>query len=105
MAKYFGLITYVTQAETTPGVWENVSNSQPMRGDIIRKGASSQNGDKINSDVSLNHRVSLVADAYALGNYHDIKHISIDGREWEVTSIEVQRPRIIVTVGGLWNGN
>lgn len=103
MAKFAGLVTYVTQAETTPGVWTDVVNSYPMKGDILRKGAVNQNDGKVNSNVSLNHRVSLVADAYALGNYHDIKHIEMDGRKWEVTSIEVQRPRIIVSLGGLWN--
>lgn len=105
MAKFAGLVTYVVTKETVPGVWAEVAESVTMRGDIIRKGAVVQNGDKVNDDVVLNHRVSLVADDYALGNYQDIKRIQIDGREWNINNIEVQRPRIIVTVGGLWNGN
>lgn len=105
MARYSGLVTYVTQAETVPGVWTDSVNSYFMRGDILRMSASIQNDNIINSNVALNHRVSLVADEYALGNYHDIKYIDFNGRNWAVTSIEVQRPRIIVTLGGLWNGN
>lgn len=105
MTRYAGLVTYITQVETVPGVWTDSVNSNFMRGDVLRLGASVQNGDKVNNDVTLNHRVSLVADEYALGNYHDIKYIEIDGREWRVDSIEVQHPRIIVTLGGLWNGN
>lgn len=108
MAKYAGLVGYVTQEEKVPGVWSTVADPKPMRGDIIRASASSQNdgrlsSDKINKDVTLNHRVSLVGDAYAFGNYYNIKWIEIDGAKWEVSSVELQRPRLIVTVGGLWN--
>jgi len=103
MAKFAGLVGYVTQEETVPGVWSPVENPKMMKGDVIRQSSSSQNGDKVNSDVSLNHRVSLVGDAYAFGNYYNIKWISIDGRKWEVDSVEIQRPRIIVSLGGPYN--
>jgi hypothetical protein len=103
MAKFAGLVGYVTQEETVPGVWSPVENPKMMKGDVIRQSSSSQNGDKVNSDVSLNHRVSLVGDAYAFGNYYNIKWIDIDGRKWEVDSVEIQRPRIIVSLGGPYN--
>lgn len=104
MAKFAGLVTYVTQVESRPGIWTDESISRLMRGDMLRKGSVGQNDDKVNSDISLNHRVSLVGDEYALNNYYDIKHIQLNGREWEVTSVEVQHPRLILTIGGLWNG-
>lgn len=104
MAKFTGLVGYVTQEEKRPGIWSPVENPVIMRGDIIRQSSTNQNDGKVNSDISLNHRVSLLGDAYAFGNYYNIKWIEIDGRKWEVSSIEIRRPRIIVTVGGLWNG-
>lgn len=103
MARFTGLVGYVTQEESTPGVWSPVESPKRMKGDIIRQ-SSSQNGDKVNSDVTLNHRVSLLGDAYAFGNYYNIKWIMVDGVKWEVTSVEVQRPRLTVSLGGLWNG-
>lgn len=103
MAKYAGLVGYVTQEETVPGVWSPVSTPIKMRGDLIRQSASSQNGDKLNEDITLGHRVSLIGDAYAFGNYYNIKWIEISGMKWEVTSVEIQRPRLILSVGGLWN--
>jgi hypothetical protein len=104
MSKFAGLVGYVTQEESAPGVWTQVDKTSKMKGDIIRQSSSSQNGDKINSDVALSHRVSLLGDSYAFNNYFAIKWIQIDGRKWQVTSVELQRPRIILTVGGLWNG-
>lgn len=104
MAKYSGLVGYVSQEETAPGVWIPTDKPRKMKGDIIRQSSSVQNDGKVNSDLSLNHRVSLVGDAYAFDNYYKIKWISIHGSKWEVDSVEIQRPRLIVTVGGLWNG-
>lgn len=104
MAKFAGLVGYVTQGEKAPGVWSAIETPVMMKGDVIRQSVSSQNGDKINSDITLSHRVSLMGDSYALNNYFNIKWIEIDGRKWQVTSVELQRPRLIVSLGGLWNG-
>jgi hypothetical protein len=104
LARFAGLVGYATQVEEAPGVWSPDETSKMMKGDIIRQSSTSQDNGKVNSDISLNHRVSLLGDAYAFNSYYAIKWIQIDGRKWEVTSVEIKRPRIIVTVGGLWNG-
>ncbi len=104
MTKFAGKVGYVTQVETRPGVWMPSETVRPMRGDLIRQNANNINSGKVNGDVSLGHRVSLIGDAYAFDKYYHIKWIIIDGYKWEVTSIEIQRPRIIVTVGGMYNG-
>ena len=104
MAKFAGLVGYVTQEETAPGVWSPVEQTRMMKGDFYMESSRHQNGDKVNKDIALNHRVSLVGDAYAFANYYAIRWIEIKGVKWEVTSIEVKRPRLTVNVGGLYNG-
>lgn len=103
MARFTGLVGYVTQEESVPGVWSPVETQKMMKGDMIRQSSSGQNGDKVHSDISLNHRVSLLGDSYAFNNYYNLKWIMVNGRKWEVSSVEIQRPRIIVSIGGLWN--
>lgn len=104
MARFTGLVGYVTQEEKVPGVWSQVETQRMMKGDVISQSSHSQNGDKLNSDITLNQRVSLLGDLYAFNNYYNLKWIKIHGRKWTVSSVEIQRPRIIVAVGGLWNG-
>ena len=94
MAKFAGLVGYVTQEETAPGVWSPVEQTRMMKGDFYMESSRHQNGDKVNKDIALNHRVSLVGDAYAFANYYAIRWIEIKGVKWEVTSIEVKRPQI-----------
>lgn len=105
MAKYSGLVGYGEEVETVPGVWETSIKERMMKGDLIRQNANIRESGKVNNDVTLSHRVSLLGDAYAFDNYFNMKYIQIDGRNWEVSSIEVQRPRLLVDIGGLWNGN
>jgi hypothetical protein len=109
MAKFTGSVGYVTQDETAPGVWSPVDTIRPTKGDITKQSASSQHDyktsgiNKVNSDISLGHRVSLFGDAYAFKHYMNLKWVELDGLKWSVTSVELQRPRIVVSLGGLWN--
>ena len=104
MTKFAGLVGYATQEETVPGVWSPVEKTVMMKGDVISRASSVQNDGKVNSDITLNHRVSLIGDAYAFENYYNLKWIELNGRKWEISSVELHRPRLIVTVGGLYNG-
>lgn len=104
MARFSGLVGYVDQEETVPGVWTPVEKSRKMKGDVIRQSATNTSSGNYNDDVSLNHRISLIGDAYAFGNYFNIKWVEMDGIRWKASSIEVERPRIIISLGGVWNG-
>src|SRR5699024_3840920 len=104
MAKYAGLVGYVTQEETSPGIWSPVSTEKKMRGDVIRLASSFEQGEKVNDDINLQNRISLVGDPYAFSNFTSIKYVWYLGNKWKVTGVEVSRPRLILTLGGLWNG-
>lgn len=104
MTKYSGMVGFVTQKETVPGVWTSDTVEKPMRGDVLRASSSNQDNSKVNSDVSLMHRISLVGSARQPMEYYNIKYVVLHGIKWEVTGIEIQHPRIILSLGGMWNG-
>ena len=103
MVKFAGQVGYISQEESVPGVWTPVEKTRQMKVDFYMESSRHQNGDKVNKDISLNHRISLVGDAYAFDNYYAMRWIEIDGIKWDIVSLEVKRPRIIVNVGGLYN--
>lgn len=105
MAKYSGSVGYAEQVETSPGVWENIVTPKKMRGDVIGPSSKTyQQSDKVNDDFTIASRISVVADPYAYQNFERIKCIEYMGNYWKVSNIEIQRPRLIFTLGGLWNG-
>ena len=104
MGKYAGSVGYVTNAETKPGVWEPVSTERLMQGDVLRAASVFQGTDRVNKNVTLQHRISLVGDAYAYDNFFNMKWVAYLGSKWEITAIEVVKPRLIITLGGVWVG-
>lgn len=104
MAKYFGKIGYSVTQETVPGVWEESVTERSYYGDLIKNTRRYQSADKVNDDLSISNEISILADPYAYENFHAMKYVEFMGAKWKVTNVEVQYPRLILTVGGVYNG-
>ena len=104
MAKYKGMIGYVSQVETAPGVWEDKSVEKNYRGDVILNQERWQPSGGANKNLNIDNSISIVADQFAYSNYGNIKYVIWNKQKWEVQSISVNRPRIILQIGGLYNG-
>lgn len=105
MAKFYGVIGYATTEETKPDVWVETITERPYYGDIIRESRRVENSqDSVNDGVSLNNEVSIVADLYAQENINEMRYVKIRGTAWKITSVEVQYPRLNISIGGIYNG-
>jgi len=51
----------------------------------------------------MNNSISILADAYASKNYHQIKYVVWDGVKWNVTSVTVGRPRLTLELGNVYS--
>jgi hypothetical protein len=63
-----------------------------------------QAGENLNDNMNINNRISILADPFAYQNFHTIKYINWMGAKWKVGSVEVQSPRLILAIGGVYNG-
>lgn len=104
MAKFYGSIGYADTIEAAPGVWEDSITELPYYGDVLRNSRRYEKGDSINDNLTLNNMVSIVSDAFATQNFSKIRYIKWMGASWKVTNVEVQRPRLLLTIGGVYNG-
>jgi hypothetical protein len=104
MARYYGKIGYGVSQETVPGVWSDEITERDYYGEVLNDLRATSASEKVNDDIRLQHRISIVADAYALGNYLQIKYVEWAGSFWKVESIDVERPRLILSLGGVYNG-
>lgn len=103
MAKFYGAIGFVNTVETSPGIWVEEVEERNYYGDILRIAHRHQVVDKLNDDVTINNQISIVSDPYAYENFFAMKFVRWMGSPWKITNVEVQRPRLVLTLGGLYN--
>lgn len=103
MAKFYGEIGYAETVETVPGVWQEQIVKRNYTGDVIRNISKIRGGEHLNDNIVLDNKLSIIADPYALNNFSTMRYIKWDGAFWKITSVEIQRPRLILTIGGVYN--
>lgn len=104
MARYYGKIGfYFDGVEVRPGVWQPIIEERDAFGDVIRNTKRTENQGYVNDNIVLNSQISFVADSYAIDNFQRIKYATYMGTKWAVSSAEVAFPRIILTLGGVYN--
>ena len=104
MAKWYGVIGYAETVETKPGIWEEQITERDQYGDLFRNSRRLQSTDKVNDDINISNQLSIVADPYAINNFYSMRYAEFSGAKWKITDVEVQYPRLILTLGGVWNG-
>lgn len=104
MAKWSGIIGFSDTAETAPGVWTEQITERFYCGDLIRNTRRYQTADKLNDDINISNEISIVADLFANEHLCEIRYAEIYGTKWKVTGVDIQYPRLILTVGGVYNG-
>ncbi len=104
MARFYGAIGYAEQVEMSPGVWKDILVEYNYYGDVLRNTRRLQNDDKVNNDLTVSNSISVVADEYAYEHFFAIRYIQWAGSLWTVSEVEVQRPRLLLRLGGIYNG-
>lgn len=104
MAKFYGKIGYAETKETCPGVWTEEITEKEYFGDLIRNSRRLQTASSINDNVVISNEISIIADPFAYKNFHSMRYVEFMGTKWNITNIEVQYPRLILSLGEVYNG-
>ena len=104
MAKFYGKIGYANTVEAKPGVYEEQIVERSYCGDLIRNTRRLQSADQVNDDINISNEISIVADPYATNNFHTMRYAVFMGTKWKISNVEVSYPRLILTLGGVYNG-
>lgn len=99
-----GFSSSAEYTETAPGIWEDVITERKYYGDVTKDFRKANRGDKIISDIQISNLFSIVADPFAFENFQYMKYLKYMGYAWTIESVEVQYPRLLISVGGRWNG-
>ena len=94
MAKYFGKIGYAEQVETAPGVWEEKITERQYYGDVVRNIRRLESSGNLNDNINASMEISIIA----------MRYVEFMGSLWKIPSVEVNYPRLILSIGGVYNG-
>jgi len=104
MARFAGKVGFAVQKETTPGVWTEEVTERQYYGDVIHNSRRLQTSGNVNDDIEISNRISIVADPYAFENFHAMRYVIFLNSKWKISEVEVQYPRLILSLGGLYHG-
>ncbi len=105
MARFYGAVGYAGGTiEEKPGVFVENIVERNYYGDITRNTRQLREGESLNNDLTVGNSISIVADAYANDHFHAIRFVEWAGTTWDVNDVEVQAPRLILRLGGVYNG-
>ena len=117
MAKFSGKIGWVDSKEQIipadeeeeieeikTGIWLDEVTEVDYSGDVIRESKQWSSGEKVNDDLTISNRLSIIADNFAYENFSTMRYVIWNGIYWKVSSVEILRPRLILTLGGVYNG-
>lgn len=104
MAKWYGKIGYAESVQTEPGLWNEQITERPYYGDLTRDSRERRNNDGVNDSVNIRNTISIISDPFAIQNCSLMVYADFMGAKWRITDVEVQYPRLILTIGGAYNG-
>lgn len=105
MTKFCGVVGYGDTIETEPGIWEVKIEERTYYGDVLSRNLRWERSvEQQNDNLTINNSISILADPYAFEHASQIRYVEWAGAKWKVTNIDIQRPRLVLTLGGVYNG-
>lgn len=102
--KFHGAVGFVEVSEKRPGVKTLIPVEHSYSGDVLRRSIRFQNGESVNDTITPSQQISILSDPYARSHVGSMKYVKWMGTAWKITEVSVQYPRIILTLGGAYNG-
>lgn len=103
--KYYDKIGFwLDDVETEPGIFEPMVEEKYYAGDVIETCQRWENSNHQNDDLTLSNRISIISDMYLNQHLSSIKYATFMGGKWKVIGLDVKYPRVILDLGGVWNG-
>lgn len=107
MAKFYGKIGFIETVESPAdsGIYVERATERNYFGDVLRNSRRWQTtSDQLNDNLTIDNEISIVADPYALQNFHSMRYVEWMGTLWKISNVTVEYPRMTLSIGGEYNG-
>ena len=103
MTRYHGYVGYAIDVEAYPGVWEERISEHEYFGDVLKNRINMQQGSVVNAKITISNSISIIADPFAFEHIYAMRYVTYLGEKWSIVNVSIERPRLILTLGGLYN--
>ena len=105
MAKYYGAVgfSFTYEDSNSPGDYVTEIVEKKYYGEVIRNRRKWESSGHLNDNLNISNEISILADSYAFHNLHEIAYVTWMGTKWKVNNIDVQYPRLTLSIGGVYN--
>lgn len=103
MTRYHGYVGYAIDVEAYPGVWEERISEHEYFGDVLKNRINIQQGSVVNAKITISNSISIIADPFAFEHVYAMRYVTYLGKKWSIVNVSIERPRLILTLGGLYN--
>ena len=105
-SRWYGKIGFGITKEVRKGVWKPVIEDREYYGNIISvKKTAEQQSYSTNDNLMINAKISILDDGYLSSNCASIRYVEFMGTLWKVREIAPEYPRLVLTLGGLYESN
>lgn len=104
MARFYGKVGFGQTEDQGHGVHVDVVTYRMYQGDVVRNARINRDDQKVNDDLAVSNSISILSDSHANEHFFAIRYVDWAGTLWKVTDVEVQSPRLILRLGGVYNG-
>lgn len=103
--KFHGNVGFIQSVNEGHSVYRAHLVEKPYFGDVLRYNKRYDPGQQVNEEISINNQISIVADQFAYDNFGCMRYVVWKGQKWKITGADIDYPRIVLTIGGLYNVN
>lgn len=105
MAKFHDKVGFLISYDNQrTGMVETRAIERPYYGRILEHTRRWDSSEHVNDDLSVSNQIAITANDYAFKHMSSIAYVKFMGGYWKVASIRIKHPEIILTLGGVWNG-
>ena len=88
-----------------PSVYRPQMIEKNYKGDVLNRTSRWQQSDiAVDDNLNVSNRISVVSNKFLDDNLSSMKYIVFKGVAWKINSITLQPPRLILEMGGVYNG-
>ena len=105
MARFHDMVGFLIPVDDQrTGLSTNRVVERPYYGKILEHTRRWESSDHVNDDLNISNQISITANDYAFKHMSAIAYVRFMGGYWKVSSIRIKGPEIVLTLGGVWNG-